>query len=359
MNKKSNLKLFKFPNNIAKLEKQVEAILFAAEEPLDAESIQEKLKTHSNINKILDSLEKQYKNRGINLVCIAKKWSFRTASNLSKFMNLQTHTKKKLSKAAIETLAIIVYHQPVTRSEIEEIRGVSFATGTLEILLELNWVRPSGRKDVPGKPIQYVTTDDFLSHFNLQKLSDLPNIEELSSAGLIDNSNVDTTIFGTGKFFKEQMAEKKEKVILVRMETSPEDIHGMSVSQGILTARGGMTSHAAVVARAMGKPCVSGVQVQTSSFVGVGAAAGAAAAAAGAAAGAGALSSSPPHATISEASSKANTPMSKARLIPITYSPLSYSGNSRQNRILRPIRVALTLSEYSNEGNYVNQIMGL
>ena len=160
----------------------------------------------------MDSLEKQYRNRGINLVCISKKWSFRTASNLSKFMNLRTNTKKKLSKAAIETLAIIVYHQPVTRSEIEEIRGVSFATGTLEILLELNWVRPSGRKNVPGKPIQYITTDDFLSHFNLQKLSDLPNVEELTSAGLIDNTNVDSSIFGTGKFFKEQENEKKENI---------------------------------------------------------------------------------------------------------------------------------------------------
>ena len=127
-------------------------------------------------------------------------------------MNLQTYTKKKLSKAAIETLAIIVYHQPVTRSEIEEIRGVVFATGTLEILLELNWVRPSGRKNVPGKPIQYITTDDFLSHFNLQKLSDLPNIEELTSAGLIDNANIDTSIFGTGKFYKEQLEQKKENI---------------------------------------------------------------------------------------------------------------------------------------------------
>ena len=212
MNKKNDLKILQFPNNIAKLERQVEAILFAAEEPLDIESIQEKLNTKANILKILESLEKQYKNRGVNLVCIAKKWSFRTASNLPKFMNLQTFTKKKLSKAAIETLAIIVYHQPVTRSEIEEIRGVAFATGTLEILLELNWVRPAGRKDVPGKPIQYVTTDDFLSHFNLQKLSDLPNIEELTSAGLIDNTNVDTTIFGTGKYYKEQMNEKKENI---------------------------------------------------------------------------------------------------------------------------------------------------
>ena len=212
MNKKSDLKILKFPSNIAQLERQVEAILFAAEEPLDIESIQEKIKTKTDISKILSSLEKQYKNRGINLVCIAKRWSFRTASNLSKFMNIQTFTKKKLSKAAIETLAIIVYHQPVTRSEIEEIRGVSFATGTLEILLELNWVRPSGRKDIPGKPIQYVTTDDFLSHFNLQKLSDLPNIEELASAGLIDNANVDTSIFGTGKFYKEQLNDKKENI---------------------------------------------------------------------------------------------------------------------------------------------------
>ena len=212
MKKKDEKKILKFPTNINQLERQVEAILFAAEEPLDEESIQEKLKTRSDINKILLSLEKQYKNRGINLVCIAKKWSFRTALNLSKFMNLQTNTKKKLSKAAIETLSIIVYHQPVTRSEIEEIRGVAFATGTLEILLEMNWVRPAGRKNVPGKPIQYCTTDDFLSHFNLQKLSDLPNIEELTSAGLIDNSNIDTSIFGTGKFYKEQIDEKKENI---------------------------------------------------------------------------------------------------------------------------------------------------
>ena len=212
MNKKNDLKILKFPNNIVQIEKQVEAILFAAEEPLDIESIQEKLNTRANISKILDSLEKQYKNRGINLVCIAKRWSFRTASNLSKFMSKQTSTKKKLSKAAIETLAIIVYHQPVTRSEIEEIRGVSFATGTLEILLELNWVRPSGRKNVPGKPIQYITTDDFLSHFNLQKLSDLPNVEELTSAGLIDSGNVDTSIFGTGKFFKEKEEVNKENI---------------------------------------------------------------------------------------------------------------------------------------------------
>jgi len=212
MNKKNNLKILKFPSNPAKEERQVEAILFAASEPLDPESIQEKIKTRVNVLKILESLQRQYEHRGINLVCISNKWSFRTADNLSKFMSTQKTIQKKLSKAAIETLAIIVYHQPVTRSEIEEIRGVSFGTGTLEILLELDWVRPSGRKNVPGKPIQYITTDEFLSHFNLKKLSDLPNVDELASAGFIDSGNIDTSIFGTGKFYKEHEDKKKENI---------------------------------------------------------------------------------------------------------------------------------------------------
>ena len=205
-------KIIKFTMGLPEPERQVEAILFAAEEPLDIESIVARMKKKADVLKILESLEKQYKGRGINLVCIANKWSFRTAANLSKLMNLQIPTQKKLSKAAIETLVIIVYHQPVTRSEIEEIRGVSFASGTLEILLELEWVKPSGRKNVPGKPIQYVTTDEFLSHFNLKKLTDLPNVEELTSAGLIDGGNIDESIFGTGKFFKERAEDKKEDI---------------------------------------------------------------------------------------------------------------------------------------------------
>jgi segregation and condensation protein B len=212
MSNKKNLKVIKFPKNVIEAERQVEAILFSAQEPLDVESIKSRCAKKIDIEKVLSSLEKQYQNRGFNLVCIAKKWSFRTSTNLSKLMNLQKTSEKKLSKAAVETLAIIVYHQPVTRSEIEEIRGVSFATGTLEILLELNWVRPSGRKNVPGKPIQYSTTDDFLSHFNLQKLSDLPNVEELTSAGLIDTGSIDPAIFGTGRFFKEKDELKKENI---------------------------------------------------------------------------------------------------------------------------------------------------
>ena len=212
--KKKNIKnnIISFPSSNSKIERQIEAILFAASEPLDVETIEQRLKTNTNITKLLEKIKNDYKQRGINLVCLKNKWSFRTAADLSKLMSLQKSTQKKLSKATIETLSIIVYHQPVTRSEIEEIRGVSFATNTLEILLELDWVRPAGRKDVPGKPIQYATTENFLNHFNIQKLSDLPTIDELSSAGLIDSSSIDNSIFGTGKFFKEQSVKDKSNI---------------------------------------------------------------------------------------------------------------------------------------------------
>ena len=211
-NKKKN-NIISFPSTPSKLERQVEAILFAASEPLDIETIEKRIQTNSNIKKILENIKEVYKHRGINLVCIKNKWSFRTAHDLSKLMSLQQSTQKKLSKATIETLSIIVYHQPVTRSEIEEIRGVSFASNTLETLLELDWVRPAGRKDVPGKPILYGTTENFLNHFNIQKLSDLPTIDELGSAGLIDTTTIDKSIFGTGKFFKEQSINEKENDI--------------------------------------------------------------------------------------------------------------------------------------------------
>ena len=212
MKSKKKNNIIDFPSSPTKLERQVEAILFAASEPLDLETIEKRLQTTSNLKKLLENLQVTYKKRGINLVCIKSKWSFRTADDLSKLMSLQKSTQKKLSKATLETLAIIVYHQPVTRSEIEEIRGVSFASNTLEILLELDWVRPAGRKDVPGKPIQYSTTENFLNHFNIQKLSDLPTIDELGSAGLIDTSTIDKSIFGTGKFFKEQSMSEKHNI---------------------------------------------------------------------------------------------------------------------------------------------------
>ena len=213
MNKIKKNNIVKFPDNkVTDREKEIEAILFAATTALDIEAIESKITKKTNIEKALDKLKNFYSNRGINLVCISNKWSFRTSDKLSNLLSKQKTVEKRLSKAAIETLSIIVYHQPVTRAEIEDIRGVAFGTNTLEILMELNWVKPGGRKDVPGKPIQYVTTDDFLSHFNLQKLSDLPTVDELGAAGLIDANAIERSIFGTGKFYKEKQEETNEDI---------------------------------------------------------------------------------------------------------------------------------------------------
>jgi segregation and condensation protein B len=208
--KKDNI--VNFPSKLTLIDREVEAIIFAAAEPLDVDTIESKISKKINITKTLEKLQNEYSTRGINLVCISKKWSFRTSDNLSNLMSQEKTVEKKLSRAAIETLSIIVYHQPVTRAEIEEIRGVAFGTNTLEILMELNWVKPQGRKDVPGRPIQYITTEAFLNHFNIQKLSDLPTVDELGSAGLIDSSSIDSSIFGTGKFYKEQVSNKNEDI---------------------------------------------------------------------------------------------------------------------------------------------------
>jgi len=204
--------IVKFPSKLTDIEKEIEAVIFAAVEPLDIDTIESKISKKANVAKLLEKLQLEYSSRGINLVCIKDKWSFRTSPKLSTLMTQEKTIEKKLSRAAIETLAIIVYHQPVTRAEIEEIRGVAFGTNTLEILMELDWVKPGGRKDVPGKPIQYLTTDGFLSHFNLQKLSDLPTVDELGAAGFIDSTSVDNAIFGSSKFFKEKQDEKKEDI---------------------------------------------------------------------------------------------------------------------------------------------------
>ena len=210
--KKKKNNIIDFPSKLSNVEKEIEAIIFAAAEPLDINTIESKISKKSDVEKILQKLQNEYKDRGINLGCISNKWSFRTSAKLSSLMVQEKTVEKKLSRAAIETLSIIVYHQPVTRAEIEEIRGVAFGTNTIEILMELDWVKPGGRKDVPGKPIQYVTTDNFLSHFNLQKLSDLPTVDEVGAAGLIDSANIDNAIFGTGKFYKEKQEEKKDDI---------------------------------------------------------------------------------------------------------------------------------------------------
>ena len=175
----------------------LEALLFAANEPLDAESLKARLPKGANLNKLLNLLKAQYENRGVNLIKTGKRWSLKTAQDLAPMMKKEKIVQRKLSKAATETLSIIAYHQPVTRAEVEDIRGVQFSPGTLDILMELNWVRPIGRKKVPGSPIIYGTTDFFLEYFGLEQVSDLPGLEELKSAGLLESrlpSNLDIKI---------------------------------------------------------------------------------------------------------------------------------------------------------------------
>lgn len=166
----------------------LEALLFASAQPLDEATLARQLPDGVDVKAALARLKTEYASRGVNLVRIGKKWTFRTADDLSWLLTRQTVETRKLSRAAIETLAIIAYHQPVTRAEIEEIRGVVTATGTLDVLLRTGWIRPRGRRKAPGRPITYGTTEAFLSHFGLEEVADLPGLDELKGAGLLEGS---------------------------------------------------------------------------------------------------------------------------------------------------------------------------
>jgi segregation and condensation protein B len=166
--------------------RMLEAVLFAAAEPLDEATIAERLPPDANVPELLQELAEVYAKRGVNLVRVAERWALRTAPDLAHILQRNAVEQKRLSRAAMETLAIIAYHQPVTRAEIEEIRGVTLNRGTLDILLELGWVKMRGRRRVPGRPVTYGTSDDFLMHFGLDKVSDLPGLDELRAAGLIE-----------------------------------------------------------------------------------------------------------------------------------------------------------------------------
>lgn len=164
----------------------VEALLFASAEPVDEASIAARLPDETDVRALLAELAGHYESRGVNLVCVAGRWTFRTASEIAPHLNLEREAERKLSRAGVETLAIIAYHQPVTRAEIEEIRGVAVNRGTLDVLLETSWIKPGRRRDTPGRPVTWLTTDDFLSHFGLESLNDLPGQKELAAAGLLD-----------------------------------------------------------------------------------------------------------------------------------------------------------------------------
>ena len=166
----------------------VEAILFASSDPVDKKTLIEKLPKNADLDLLLDRLDDLYKDRGLELRKIGNKFMFKTSSDLTFIMQREAKSQRKLSKAAIETLAIIAYHQPVTRAEIEEIRGVSVSSGTIDSLLQMNWVKINGRRRVPGNPLAYGTTEEFLVHFDLESIKDLPEMQELKSMGLLDSN---------------------------------------------------------------------------------------------------------------------------------------------------------------------------
>ncbi len=172
----------------------LEAMLFASAEPVAASALAQRMPDGVDVPALLEELAALYANRGVNLVQREARWAFRTAPDLASRMQIETEVPRKLSRAAVETLAIIAYHQPVTRGEIEEIRGVALSRGTLDTLLEANWIRPKGRRRTPGRPVTWVTTDSFLDHFGLESRDALPGIEELKAAGLLETGTAVSTL---------------------------------------------------------------------------------------------------------------------------------------------------------------------
>jgi segregation and condensation protein B len=165
----------------------VEALLFAAKDPIDESALAKALPAQSDVKALLAELQHQYETRGVNLLKVAGKWQFRTANDLAFLLRKQAVEERKLSRAAIETLAIVAYHQPVTRAEIEDIRGVMVSKGTIDALMEAGWVRIRGRRRTPGRPVTYGTTEQFLTHFGLEAIGDLPGMDELKAAGFLDS----------------------------------------------------------------------------------------------------------------------------------------------------------------------------
>ena len=174
--------------------KILEAVLFASGEPIEEKYLGEKIDDSGNVKKYLYELKQFYEQRGVNLINTGNKWSFRTSTELSSDLTIFKKQKRKLSRAALETLSIIAYQQPITRSEIENIRGVQMGRGSIDHLIEIGWIKPSGRKNIPGKPTLWATTELFIEHFGLKNISDLPNKDELKSSGFLDKRSAIATI---------------------------------------------------------------------------------------------------------------------------------------------------------------------
>jgi segregation and condensation protein B len=200
----------------------LEAVLFAAPEPMDEKALAKRLPKGVDIEELVGELEAHYANRGINLVRVAGKFAFRTAPDLASALQIETVVARKLSRAAIETMAIIAYHQPVTRAEIEEIRGVALSRGTLDTLMEAGWIQPKGHRETPGHPATWVTTEAFLSHFGLNSTKDLPGLEELKAAGLLDARPAVSAYSEEGKL-GEAETEEEEPEEGLRAPLEPEE----------------------------------------------------------------------------------------------------------------------------------------
>ena len=193
----------------------VEALLFASSDPLDKKTLSEKLPENSNIDEIITKLEDIYQNRGLELKKVGNKFMFKTSEDLSFIMQREAKAQKKLSKAAIETLSIIAYQQPITRSEIENIRGVQMGRGSIDHLMEIGWIKPSGRKNIPGKPALWVTTELFMEHFGIENISDLPSKDELKASGFLEKRSAIATITdiaGKNEEIEAQEADDKENL---------------------------------------------------------------------------------------------------------------------------------------------------
>ncbi len=209
---------------MSKIERQtlrlLEAILFAAAEPLSEAQLAARLPDGTDLKELLSALQAYYEGRGVQLVRRGKSWAFRTADDIRPLLEREIVVPRKLSRAAIETLAIVAYHQPVTRAEIEEIRGVGLSKGTLDVLLEAEWIKPGKRRETPGRPVTWRTTDDFLDHFGLEDIRDLPGIKELKAAGMLESGPAINAYSAFGELGERQAAEPS---LLPEMEADDDD----------------------------------------------------------------------------------------------------------------------------------------
>lgn len=213
------------PVEESELLRMLEAILFASAEPISPQAMLERLPEGADLNVLLPQLQETYQGRGVELVEVGGQWAFRTAQDVADALTIQKEVSKKLSKAALETLSIVAYHQPITRAEIENIRGVATHKGTLDILMELGWVKPGRRRETPGRPLTWVTTNGFLDHFQLETIVDLPGLDELKASGLLDRRAAIETIPDSGDLFESPDVDAEEELDKETLERQDEDAY--------------------------------------------------------------------------------------------------------------------------------------